>query len=249
MESKVESKDLHKFATVLDFDCRRLIWLATLEPRIVEILTSYRDDADFALYSQCPLPVALSVCQESRAAVLPHYPFSFGCHIQQPRIRFKFEIDTLFVHWWQEMLGFPLLITVLKEDEVKRIRYLAMDDMYAHHGSERPTEDGLVKFLEAVTHLELIMYIDDVEDGWDPSNWSRSQIILLEDVAKSKAKREEDERETAKNPAWEDEIVRTLRLNGVQVKCMVGRRVHEEYDHYWYVSSDPEVAKIVHSMP
>jgi hypothetical protein len=248
-QSKVESKDLRKFATVLDFDCRRLIWLATLEPRIVEILTSYRDDADFTLYSQCPLPAALSICQESRAAVLPHYPFSFGCHIQQPRIRLNLEIDTLFVDWWQEMLGFPLLITVLKEDEVNRIRYLAMDDMYAHHGSERPTKNRLVKFLEALTRLELIMYVNDVEDGWNPPNWRRSQVLLLEDIAKSEAKREKDKRETGKKPAWEDEIVKVLRLNGVRVKCMVGYRVQEEYDYYWYVSSDPEVAKIVHSMP
>lgn len=119
----------------LPIEVRDEIWRMTLEPRLVEVrpksgkcegFNSPKSDKYEGFYAAAPLPIVLTVCQDSRRAVLPLYPKCFGGLVIPPQIRINFELDTLFLDWkLQERLAqFLLLISV---QEAEKIRYLAID--------------------------------------------------------------------------------------------------------------------------
>ncbi|TGO55282.1 hypothetical protein BCON_0094g00320 [Botryotinia convoluta] len=108
----------------LPIEIRDEIWRLTLEPRIVEVRPK-KDKYD-GFYSAAPLPVAMTVCKDSKRAVLPLYPKCFGGVLIAARIRFNAKIDTLYLDWklQDHLMTFLLSISV---QEAEKIQYLAID--------------------------------------------------------------------------------------------------------------------------
>jgi hypothetical protein len=88
--------------TSLPPEIRFIIWRLSLLPRIVEILAS---NFCAGFYSQAALPAALHACWESRQAVEALYPSCFGSFLQPERVRFNFDLDTLYLDISQEEEG------------------------------------------------------------------------------------------------------------------------------------------------
>jgi len=86
----------------LPIELRFKIWDATMEGRIVEVV--YNEDADF-YYTEAAMPVALSVCQESRRQALLTYDLLILKDIYGPtkknilhfKAYFNYEADTLYL--------------------------------------------------------------------------------------------------------------------------------------------------------
>lgn len=93
----------------LPYEVRLMIWELTFVPRIIslfynnrlsgyplyEIIGERASHADIRSYA--PLPVALSVCQESREVTRRKYQLSFGCHVYRPSVWVNFDIDTIYL--------------------------------------------------------------------------------------------------------------------------------------------------------
>ncbi|KAH6699876.1 hypothetical protein BKA61DRAFT_582725 [Leptodontidium sp. MPI-SDFR-AT-0119] len=143
----------------------------TLSPRIVEILTS--DHCTTGFYSQVALPTALHVCRESRQAVEARYPLCFGSFLQPERVRFNFDLDILYLDISQEEDGLYRLFGVLKETELARLKYVAIDEAYLGDGLAgfHSTIAGLKNALRAMTTLKEMIMVRDITT--DTSNDSR----------------------------------------------------------------------------
>ncbi|TVY75859.1 hypothetical protein LSUE1_G006937 [Lachnellula suecica] len=103
-------------------EIRQMIWYLTLQPRVVELAFQ----AEHGFYSRVRVPPALGVCSDSRRAVSHLYALRFGSALDEPAISFNFSLDTLY---FDESFGAYLLrfLTLLKDEELKQIRYLAID--------------------------------------------------------------------------------------------------------------------------
>jgi hypothetical protein len=115
-----------------------------MEPRVVEITYDLPD----GFYSTALYPVALTVCQESRKALLPHYALCFGTIFHPPKTRFNFSLDTLYLdNSFEEDV--PHLFGAMGERELKGLRYVALDSYF--NGSDNNGE------FEFVVHLRRAM--------------------------------------------------------------------------------------------
>ena len=72
-------------------EIRYMLWLHTLEPRVVEIEYSVKH----GFYSRVNVPIAMRACPKSRQAVLQCYPLSFGNILHRPTVPFNVSLDTL----------------------------------------------------------------------------------------------------------------------------------------------------------
>ncbi|KAF7957247.1 hypothetical protein EAE96_002835 [Botrytis aclada] len=100
------------------------IWKFTIQPRIVEVRT--KKDKHDGFYSTAPLPIALSVCKDSKRAISYLYPKYFGGVVVDAGIRFNAKIDTLYLDWklQEDLVTFLPSITV---QEAEKVKFLALD--------------------------------------------------------------------------------------------------------------------------
>jgi hypothetical protein len=162
--------------TSLPPEIRIIIWRLSLSPRVIEILTS---DICTGFYSQAALPVALHVCQESRQAVEALYPCCFGSFLQPERIRFNFDLDILYLDISQEEEGLHHFFGVLKETELTRLKYVAIDEAYLFNGlvDLHSTIAGLKRALKAMTGLKEIIVVCDITIG-GPNDFSLPRMQI-----------------------------------------------------------------------
>jgi hypothetical protein len=147
----------------LPLEIRMMIWKQTLQPRDIEIYFA----PNRGFFTPIWGPVALRVNKESRNTVEPLYPLSFGNVVYQPRVRFNFSIDTLFLeHDFQpQVLHF---LASLKPYEITQLRYLAVDmlidiDFGDGEHVEIDTEKVIQKAIPAMTNLKEIRIIISLE--------------------------------------------------------------------------------------
>jgi len=142
-------------------EIRFIIWRLCLSPRVVEILAS---DICTGFYSQAALPAALHVCRESRQAVEALYPSCFGSFLQPERVRFNFDLDTLYLDISQEEEGLLHFFGVLKEIELTRLKYVAIDEAYLYNGvvDLHLTIAGLKRALKAMADLKEMIVVRDI---------------------------------------------------------------------------------------
>jgi hypothetical protein len=108
----------------LPIELRQMIWKLTLKPRIVELQLSPNDRCFF---SQARTPTGLRICRDSRDAILPFYPARFGSNFKPARIRFNYELDTLYFD--QDFSPFVFhFLDILKTKDVAEIRYIALNE-------------------------------------------------------------------------------------------------------------------------
>jgi hypothetical protein len=147
----------------LPLEIRMMIWKQTLEPRDIEIYFA----PNRGFFTPIRGPVALRVNKESRNTVEPLYPLSFGNVIYQPRVRFNFSIDTLFLeHDFQpQVLHF---LASLKPEEITQLRYLAVDrlideDFGDDERMDIDTQSVIRKVVPAMTALKEIRLIINLD--------------------------------------------------------------------------------------
>lgn len=137
-----------------------IIWRLSLSSRVVEILASV---VCTGFYSQAALPVALRVCRESRQVVEAFYPSCFGSFLQPERVRFNFDLDILYLDISQEEEGLHHLFGVLKEIELTRLRYVAIDYAYLADVLDlHLTIAALKRALKAMTDLKELIVVHDI---------------------------------------------------------------------------------------
>jgi hypothetical protein len=155
--------------TSLPPEIRFIIWQLSLSPRVVEILAS---DICTSFYSQAALPVALHVCRESRQAVEALYPCYFGSFLQPKRVWFNFDIS-------QEEEALHPFFGVLKETELTRLKYVAIDEAYLLDGlvDLHLTIAGPKRALRAMTDLKEMIVVRDITIG-RPDDFSLPRIQM-----------------------------------------------------------------------
>jgi len=143
----------------LPLEIRQEIWRLCLEPRVVDIRWY-----NFGFASTTELPAVLTLCKESREAVLWLYPLSFGSLVYPPRTRFNFRLDTLYLgRELQDELDH--FFGTLKEQELKTIRFLAINSDLMHWRREvlgDDTLDVIGRPLKHLTALKECIFVHDV---------------------------------------------------------------------------------------
>lgn len=77
------------------------------------------------LFTKESNPVALQVSEESRNAVISQYPLCFGSALNKSRIRFNFELDTLYMRS-DYLRDFPHFFGILDTSTLESLRYIAI---------------------------------------------------------------------------------------------------------------------------
>lgn len=145
----------------LPLEIRLIIWRLSLPSRVVEILASHNCTTGF--YSQAALPAVLQACRESRQMVEALYPRCVGSFLQPERVRFNFDLDTLYLDISQEEDGLHRLFGVLKETELARLKYVAIDEAYLSVRVDfDSTTAGLKGALKAMTNLKEMIVVRDI---------------------------------------------------------------------------------------
>lgn len=141
--------------TRLPAELRYKIWVAALTPRIVEIHVS--NDLDIGFCSRAKLPSILHATRESRQAVSSLYPHCFGSVLMPPRIRFNFEIDTLYLSTHEEA-NLMQIYTVLKEWELSSLRFFAIDDDYVTFDfrTSEPRLKSMISYMHNLQELKIV---------------------------------------------------------------------------------------------
>ncbi|KAE9363578.1 hypothetical protein N431DRAFT_448166 [Stipitochalara longipes BDJ] len=155
---------------------RVMIWETTLTPRIVEIYRCGREE----FFTCVPCPSALEIYQDSRAAVIQHYPLCFGTFWYPPQIRFNFSLDIIYLDFAiaDEL---PFFFAILSRIELAGLRYLAfdmtlfVDDEYISAGDNYHYQDKLLQGLRrlgnVITGLEQLIEIHDVRVWAEHCHW------------------------------------------------------------------------------
>jgi hypothetical protein len=115
-------------------------------------------------YSQAALPVALHVSRESRQAVEAFYPSCFGSFLQPERVRFNFDPDILYLDMSQEEDGLRHFFGIVKEIELARLKYVAIDEEYLGDTivDLHLVKAGLKRALKAMTNLKEMIVVRDI---------------------------------------------------------------------------------------
>jgi hypothetical protein len=103
------------------------------------------------------------VCRESRQAVEALYPCCFGSFLQPERVRFNFDLDILYLDISQEE-GLHHFFGVLKETELTRLKYVAINEAYLFNGvvDLYLTIAGLKRAIKAMIDLKEMIVIHDI---------------------------------------------------------------------------------------
>jgi hypothetical protein len=163
-------------------EIRFTIWNLTLEPRVVEVV--FEEQQGFHL--KAVLPVALRVCRDSREAVMPHYPLSFGSYWFPAVTRFNFTLDTLLLTD-QLQEDMPWFFSTMSRKELGQLRHIAIDlTMFeGQHFRIRPSyrfrdlPDKLLvadlkKAVNRVPQLKEILKVYPMHDRADNVHWLKT---------------------------------------------------------------------------
>ncbi|CZR54193.1 uncharacterized protein PAC_04076 [Phialocephala subalpina] len=133
----------------LPIEIRQMIWRYILKARVVEVLWATLDgekavipsnqdllglegfpSADEIVFmSLSKLPIALQVNKDSRNAILFFYPLCFTTGSHDPRIRFNFSLDTLYLDNKVTQYSFDLFKN-FNTTEKSKLENLAVMEMY-----------------------------------------------------------------------------------------------------------------------
>ncbi|KAF4627661.1 hypothetical protein G7Y89_g10491 [Cudoniella acicularis] len=115
----------------LPFELRSAIWWHTVLPRVIHLrykdLSNNHNNTASGFCSPVDLPVALSVCQESRKLLLGSYPLSFGSVFYPPKVRINFSIDTVYLDQERSNNLISIFFNTLNAREMSQLRYLAVE--------------------------------------------------------------------------------------------------------------------------
>lgn len=147
-------------------DPQKLLAFLEDDARLRESIRAH--DEDSILYTAiATLPTAFRVCHDSRTAVMPQYPFSFGSKTGRPEIRFNFALDTLYIDpsFQEKLFGF---LDSLSPLEMARLTNVAInegvsvgvdsDDYFAKKYWTR-----LGTYLDKMAGLKSIVTLDEVD--------------------------------------------------------------------------------------
>jgi hypothetical protein len=151
-----------------------------LSPRVVEIvgptkavlLDRYGGHCGANFVAEAP-----RVCRNSRTAVLRLYPLLLGDFLQQPKIRFNSEIDTLYFSYKTIRWLLPLRACLADPTLGKtRLRHLAIDDELPYSEVFWP-ENGFWRSLELPCqdfgHLKTIIIAESIWAMVGNKFWSK----------------------------------------------------------------------------
>lgn len=162
----------------LPVEIRLLIWELTIKPRVVELTTCIDCCQLNASYPEVP---ALSVCRESRSAVIKAYPLAFGTSSCGEGTRFNFEIDIVYCP--REFKNFiNTFLANLNDAERHQLRYLAIDmtmcedwDVYIRPGTDflelDPFQYALIVGIERIVSLENVFEVYLLDDWAVHIDW------------------------------------------------------------------------------
>jgi hypothetical protein len=79
-------------------------------------------------------------------------------------VRFNFDLDILYLDISQEEEGLHLFFGILKEIELTRLKYVAIDEAYLYNGvvDLHLTKAGLKRALKAMTDLKEMIFVRDI---------------------------------------------------------------------------------------
>ncbi|KAH8665241.1 hypothetical protein BGZ60DRAFT_529581 [Tricladium varicosporioides] len=162
----------------LPYELRCAIWRQSFVPRMVEVEYNCDEEKSTGFSSSAKLPIALSICKESRKFAVESYPLCFGSLCFQPRIRFNFSIDVLYltVDLDDSILMF---LSILSEKERSQLRYLAFEKDATEQLSSMMSMP-LKPALRAFTGLEEFIIIYDVhEHGYPRIHQDATKDMIL----------------------------------------------------------------------
>jgi len=124
----------------------------------------YDEDDPEGFCSRAPYPLALQVCQESRDAIILSYPLCFGSIFFPPKVRFKFDPDTLFIDNELEA-NLPHLFSTFRDAEIKGLKYLALDEYYIfdYRLDDDKLGEALKRAIKSLKSLKDTQLVFDVE--------------------------------------------------------------------------------------
>lgn len=137
---EVRTVSLDPRRSSLSAELRLRIWRACWEPRRVEVHHYVQDRfideivplSTTTFRSTAPLPITLRICSESRLETLRYYSLAFASELNSPEIYFNFNIDCLYIKE-ADMFRHPSCITRFPPRDVRRVKRLAVPDMYVQH--------------------------------------------------------------------------------------------------------------------
>jgi hypothetical protein len=91
-------------------------------------------------------------------------PAASSSFLQPERVRFNFDLDILYLDISQEEEGLHHFFGVLKESELIRLKYVAIDEAYLFNGvvDLHLTIAGLKRALKAMTDLKEMIVVHDI---------------------------------------------------------------------------------------
>lgn len=125
-----------------------MIWKQTLPPSRAILLRFEKEPQEsdgpenFKLVSSCSIPIALQVCQESRAEAKRHYQLGLANQFHEGRIYIDFKYDIVYLVWREVRTGNELNISpkmlnaFLVKDEADKIQNMAVSSIYSEHPRE-----------------------------------------------------------------------------------------------------------------
>lgn len=138
--------------------------------------------------SNALLPASTRACRESRRAVPAQYECCFNSFHNPARVLFNFDVDTLYLETKTIRPMCWYLRGVLKETELERLRYLAVDEeLLDEEGKNAGFAAGLGRAVMAMTRLEelkIVLDIGSVLALSEQMNALRSvrQIVFLDEA-------------------------------------------------------------------
>ncbi|KAF8864168.1 hypothetical protein BDZ45DRAFT_721916 [Acephala macrosclerotiorum] len=192
----------------LPIELRQAIWLLNLESRVAEALwcertkgdgysenvdatESDREESpsdDIQFFSHTPLPAALIVCHDSRAAVLPFYPLCFASKSSDPHVRFNFSLDTLQLaqDYDKDATGaraFVELMANMTPLETSRLERLAIPSYLSFETGEYATLEehwdmmGRLYF-DKLTAIKEILAVSDASIYLNDTPWGSDAAVI-----------------------------------------------------------------------
>ncbi|KAK0102580.1 hypothetical protein ONS95_006190 [Cadophora gregata] len=160
----------------LPLEIRQMIWVLSLEPRIIEICIG--DASDF--YSKAKLPAALQVSKESRGTVNSQYSLCFGSTSYPAQTLFNFNLDTLYFDRSKaEYAGW--FFCSLRDFELANLQTVAID-MYIEEvastwGLPFNAMDEICKVLQLMPKLTTLLAVYETQHYMDRNMWSMDMAM------------------------------------------------------------------------
>lgn len=154
----------------------------TIKLRLEKIQQDCGSQESLRLDSPCALPIALSVCKESRLEAKRYYKLAFSTTYHEGRIYIDFSCDVVYMACKSTYVGQQLHISpeklkmLLNRDEINKVERMAVSSIYAE------TVQGLLHFqsFEGLKDLSIEFESRD-EDEMEAFGNSTRQITLVEE--------------------------------------------------------------------